>query len=359
MRWHRSKAEIRRSEGGRGEGEYPQLRTVALLILPLRLVADFASGAYKRKGAGERNLMNKIIERIPYAHLLYLLDAGLYCFELLSRVHKNGHHLLAKLSGSVKPKRCSGKNLSDGSYLASVGKTGDTITVRIIPYQIPGFRPARLLTTLLDPAISARELVIHYHRRWDIEIAYDEIKTHLCATLRGRASTMLRSKKPDLVEQELYAVLIVYNLVQELIHQAVAGQYEMVRRISFLDSLQCIIDAIHQLNIAGATQAKTQLQYLRHLIADCVIDRPQRHRVNPRFVKVKMPKFKRHTRTRTIATSTAPHSGFSPHRSPVERSRKHGDWSPDTAPADLLDAIRQRCIVACSEKIHERIARSP
>jgi hypothetical protein len=41
------------------------------------------------------------------------------------------------------------------------------------------------------------------------------------------------------------------------------------------DSLQCIIDAIPQLNIAGATQAETQLQYLRHLIADCVIDRPQ------------------------------------------------------------------------------------
>jgi hypothetical protein len=51
----------------------------------------------------------------------------------------------------VKPKRCSGKDLSDGSYLASVAKKGETITVRIIPYQIPGFRPARLLTTLLDP----------------------------------------------------------------------------------------------------------------------------------------------------------------------------------------------------------------
>ena len=74
--------------------------------------------------------------------------------------------MLAKLSASVKPKRHPGKRLSDGSYLASVGKKRVAITVRIIDYQIPGFRPARLLTTLLDPAISARELVIHYHRRW-------------------------------------------------------------------------------------------------------------------------------------------------------------------------------------------------
>jgi hypothetical protein len=201
--------------------------------------------------------------------------------------------LLAKLSASVKPKRYSGNGLSDGSYLATVGKKGVDITVRIIQYQIPGFRPARLLTTLLDPAISARELVIHYHRRWDIEIAYDEIKTHQCATLRGRAPTIFRSKKPELVEQELYAVLIVYNLVRELIHQAVAEQHQEVRRISFLDSLQCIIDAIPQMTIAGPIRAESQLQYLRSLIAEGVIDRPNRHRLNPRVVKVKMSKYKR------------------------------------------------------------------
>jgi len=293
-------------KGGRGEGGYPQLRAVALLILPLRLVADIAHAPYKGKGTGERSLMNKIIARIPYDHLLHLVDAGLYSFELLLLLQKKGHHLLAKLSASVKPKRCSGKILSDGSYLATVQKKvmiticcGEKryqnidIIVRIIDYRIPGFRPARLITTILDPAISARELVIHYHQRWDIEIAFDEIKTHQCATLRGRAPTIFRSKKPELVEQELYAVLIVYNLVRELVHQAVAEQHQKVGRISFLDSLQCIIDAVPQMNIAGPSQAEIQHQYLCSLIAECVIDRPQRHRINPRVVKVKMSKFKR------------------------------------------------------------------
>jgi len=281
-------------KGGRGKGGYPQLRALALLILPLRLVADIAYAPYQGKGTGERRLMSQILERIPYDQLLYLLDAGLYSFEaLLSLQKKSAHHLLAKLSASVKPKRCPGKELSDGSYLASVAKSGVDITVRIIDYQIPGFRPARLITTLLDPAISARELVIHYHRRWDIEIAYDEIKTHQCATLRGQAPTLFRSKKPELVEQELYAVLIVYNLVRDLIHQAVAQQPQKVRQISFLDSLQCVIDAIPQMNIVGTTGVETQYEYLRTLIAECVIDRPQRHRVNPRVVKVKMSKFKR------------------------------------------------------------------
>ena len=75
-------------KGGRGKGGYPQLRAVALLILPLRLVADIAYAAYQGKGTGERSLMNQIIERIPYDQLLYLVDAGLYSFEALMSLKK-------------------------------------------------------------------------------------------------------------------------------------------------------------------------------------------------------------------------------------------------------------------------------
>ncbi len=300
-----------RPNSGRGAGGYPQLRVVALLLLPLRMVADIAYGPYKGKGRGERSLMGTIIDRLPYRNLLLLLDAGLYSFDLLrSCQKKNGWQLLAKLSASVKPKRIAGKTLPDGSYLAAISQkktiedstrgqgkrkryTTLEIVVRIIDYQIPGFRPARLLTTILDPQITAKELVLHYHKRWDIEIAFDEIKTHQCATLRGQAPTILRSKTPQLVEQELYATVIVYNLVRECIHQAAMKTNQDARRISFLDSLQCIIDAIPHMSIAIRAHAKSQGQYLISLIAQCEIDRPQRTRINPRVVKIKMSKFKR------------------------------------------------------------------
>jgi hypothetical protein len=48
-------------------------------------------------------------------------------------------------------------------------------------------------------------LVKHYHQRWEIEIAFDEIKTHQCARLRGQMPTIFRSQRPDLVKQELYS----------------------------------------------------------------------------------------------------------------------------------------------------------
>jgi hypothetical protein len=166
------------------------------------------------------------------------------------------------------------------------------ITVRVIDFQIPGFRPVRLITTIMDPSVTAKEIVIHYHRRWDIEITYDEIKTHQCATLRGQMPTIIRSKRADLVEQELYAIVITYNLLRSLIYEAASKHGKDPRFISFLDTLQLIIDAVPFMSYIPE-DGNNRFDYLLKLIADSPIDRPRRMRINPRVVKVKMSKFKR------------------------------------------------------------------
>lgn len=166
------------------------------------------------------------------------------------------------------------------------------IIVRVINFQIPGFRSVRLITTILEPSITAKEIVKHYHKRWDIEIAYDEIKTHQCATLRGQTPTIIRSKRADLVEQELYAILITYNLIRSLIYEAASKYDKEPLLISFLDTLQWIIDAVYYMNNPQSNEGN-MFDYLLKLIADSQIDRPRRPRVNPRVVKVKMSKFKR------------------------------------------------------------------
>jgi len=59
-----------------------------------------------------------------------------------------------------------------------------------------------LVTNILDPEQApALELAALYHERWEIEGVFDEFKTHLRAN-----STVLRSKTPDLVQQELLGV---------------------------------------------------------------------------------------------------------------------------------------------------------
>jgi len=164
----------------------------------------------------------------------------------------------------------------------------ETLIVRVIEYQIPGFRPCRLITSILEPKISAKELIIHYHKRWDVEISFDEIKTHQCATLRGQMPTIFRSKKSELVEQELYGMLIAYNLLRDLMYQA-ANKYDKdPLLLSFLESLQLVVDAIRFVTDVSLKVREVQSEYLLFLISESEIDRPRRNRVNPRVIKIKM-----------------------------------------------------------------------
>jgi hypothetical protein len=142
----------------------------------------------------------------------------------------------------------------------------------------------------LDPAVTAREIVVHYHKRWDIEIAYDEIKTSQCATLKGHIPTIFRSKECRLVEQELYCIVISYNLVRLLIKEAVADEGGDPLTISFLDALQIIFECATIPTMGCGEKIR---EYMLQMIAESKIDRPRRPRRNNRVVKVKMSKFKR------------------------------------------------------------------
>jgi hypothetical protein len=304
-------AAFHKPRSGRGTAAFPQLRMMTLLALSVRLILDIAYAPYCGKGTGERALVRELLAKLERSWLLFLLDAGLYAFDILWEIDQKEHKFIVKASKRSKFKPI--KSFADGSFLARLThkipdldapktKSGRQrwkkvyLQVRVIRLQIPGFRPVTLVTNILDSAITAREITLHYHQRWDIEVAYDEIKTHQCATLRGQSPTTFRSKRPDLVQQEFYALLIMYNTVRLLIYQAAVQQGKDPRFISFLDALQHIIDAVPMMTVHTGEPSEDQFCYLLILIADCDIDRPRRHRINPRVVKVKMSNFKRKNR---------------------------------------------------------------
>ncbi len=262
----------------RGSSAFPMMRVVTLMAVVTRAHIDAAFASYRGKGTGERTLTKEILKRFSYKNALFLFDAGFFSFELLNMLE--GHQYIMKIAKHIGLNPIKGSIFSDGSYLAQYQGIG----VRVINVQIKGFRPFRLITSFLDESISALEIVRHYHKRWDIEISYDEIKTHQCATLRGLAPTIFRSKRADLVEQELYALLISYNMTRWLMFQAASEHGVKALELSFLDSLQWIIDAVNQVDVHN---------YLSKLISESGIDRPRRNRVNPRVVKIKMSKFRR------------------------------------------------------------------
>jgi len=186
---------------------FPQIRFMCLLVVATRTIWDLAYAPYRGKQTGERALMQTIVQRLGGVVFLLLLDAGLYSFDMLWLLLHDGHDVIVKVPKHVKLPLI--KRFSDGSFLTRIMDSfevpGDpaspnsrrqwqmkALTLRAMRVQIPGYRPWTLVTTMLDPAIPAQEIAQHYHTRWDIEIAYDEIKTHQCATLRAHTSKSVR-----------------------------------------------------------------------------------------------------------------------------------------------------------------------
>ena len=67
---------------------------------------------------------------------------------------------------------------------------------------------------MLDPDVPALELVALYHERWEIETGFAELKS---TSLGGR---VLRSRTPTGIAQEIYALLITYQVLRIAISDA-------------------------------------------------------------------------------------------------------------------------------------------
>ena len=90
------------------------------------------------------------------------------------------------------------------------------------------------MTTITDPdAAPAAELAQLYTQRWEIEIAFAELKTHQ----RG-PGMVLRSKMPDGVIQEVYGYLCVHYAIRWLMHSAATNYGHDPDRLSFTRSLR-------------------------------------------------------------------------------------------------------------------------
>jgi hypothetical protein len=216
-----NEAEFGRGGCSRGRTAFPQMRLVSLVEGGTHVLFGSQMGPY---ATGEVTLARELGKRLE-PDMLCLADRCFFGYELWKQMAQSGAQLLWR----VKTNICLPcvKRLEDGSCLSVVYPNRQArrhqrngILVRVIEYHLEGTAKAqplyRLITTILEPAQGpAAELAALYHERWEIELALDEIKTHL----RG-AKVVLRSKRPDLVRQELYGLLMAHYAIRGLMHEA-------------------------------------------------------------------------------------------------------------------------------------------
>jgi Insertion element 4 transposase N-terminal/Transposase DDE domain len=210
-----------RPGASRGASSFPQLRLLTLVETGTHAIFAIA---FERYEVGEVQLAFELLQRLQPG-MLCLADRAFVGFELWRTATASGADLLWRMrKNQILP--CS-ERLPDGSYLSRLyaspkDRRHDTggVTVRVIDYRledVPDVEPLyRLITTLLDPAeVPAAELAALYHERWASEGAFAELKV----SLPGQR-LMLRSRRADLAEQELYGLLLAHFALRRLIHDA-------------------------------------------------------------------------------------------------------------------------------------------
>jgi hypothetical protein len=224
----------------RGEAAFPQLRLVGIAETGTHGFFAVAHGPYARS---EQALAETLFTALKPG-MLCLADRLFGTFPLWQKAAARGAALLWRIrSNLVLPME---EGLADGSYLSTLYASPKDrrhrrggLRVRVIEYRLEG-APAgetyRLMTTLLDAAQApAEELAALYPERWELEGAFDELKTHL----RG-GQMVLRSKTPTLIEQELYGLLLAHRAVRHLMAKAARKAELDPDRLSFSHTVRIV-----------------------------------------------------------------------------------------------------------------------
>ncbi len=226
------------------QAAFPQARVVALAECGTHAMFAAKVGTYRES---EATLTESLLDRLEPGMLL-TADRGFFSYALWRKAIGTGADLLWRVrTDKAGPKPAHLEHLPDGSWLAHLRRSTpasarreEPMLVRVIDYAIEDGceNPTsyRLFTTLTDPAeVSAVDLAAAYAQRWEIELAFDELKTHQ----RG-PRTVLRSKSPDLVLQEIWGHLCCHYAIRSLMVQAATHSGHDPDRVSFVAALRII-----------------------------------------------------------------------------------------------------------------------
>jgi hypothetical protein len=275
---------------GRGESGYPMVRVVAAMALRSHVLSSFRFADYH---TGETTLAQGLWKEVP-DNSLVIFDRNFLIKKQLVYFETSGNkHWLTRSKKNTRWAVVERLSRDDELVELEINEPGipKTWQLRAIHYKRRGFPRSTLLTSLLDAkAYPAKELVALYHERWEEEIAYDEMKTHMLDRQEA-----IRSRTPDGVRQELWGIAIAYNLIRVEMERAAAEAGVPPTQISFTGAMALIKDEIGRLRgerLALGT-IPSRLAYLRQSLKRLVLPERRTERAYPRAVKIKMSNYPR------------------------------------------------------------------
>lgn len=274
-----------------GPGGWPQVRAVCLMDTHTHLIRAARIGAIK---CAELTLAGSLIEQVPDDSLT-VFDRAYFSAAFLLDWQATGHQRHWLMRARTPLRYEVEQTLGPGDWLVRMPVSPQARKQRP---DLPQWwqarmieRPAgtqvrRYLTSLLDAKrYPARQVAAHYVQRWEIELGFREIKQSLL-----RKAPVLRSKQPELVQQELWGLLIAYDLIRQEMSQMATQLKVAPQRLSFQWLALAICSALYQWPLQTPGALPKHLANLRARAGAFVLP-PRRPRSCPRQVKSHRPRY--------------------------------------------------------------------
>jgi Insertion element 4 transposase N-terminal/Transposase DDE domain len=279
-----------------GFAGYPMLMLMALVETGTR---GLLGAVFGPTAAGERAYAARLLHLLR-PDMLLLDDRGFDSNDFLAAVVATGAQLLVRAKSSRRLPVVV--VLPDGSYLTRIAG----LSLRVIEAEVTvtgadGSRVTgvyRLLTTLTDYRTDpAATLIRLYHERWEIESAFFALRHTL---LDGR---VLRSKDPVGVEQEMWALLALYQALRiVMVDAAESVPGTDPDRAAFSVAVHAARDNVINAKGVVADTVDPIGQTGRAVLANLLP--PRRSRFSARKVKSPISRYHAHTDTGRPLTST-------------------------------------------------------
>jgi len=277
--------------GGRsqhGEGSWPQVRAVCLMDVHTHLIRATAFGAYT---TGEISYACDLMTAAPDASLT-IFDRAYYSAAFLLAWQHAGErrHWLMRAKSSLRYE-----------VIRPLGEGDAWVRLPVSPQarrqdpELPAYWEARLivcpsgrryLTSLADAVgYPADRVAACYRQRWEIELGFRDIKQSMQAN-----DTVLRSKRPELVRQEIWGLLIAYNLLRWEMHQTADELGVPPTQLSFQGFTRAIVAELRYAPLETPGAFPKRLARLRQHARVYLLP-PRRQRSCPREVKRRPHKY--------------------------------------------------------------------
>ncbi|MCO8123569.1 IS4 family transposase [Stieleria sp. TO1_6] len=276
---------------------------------------EIAMAPYRGKETGENSLLQTIIGLLFPGEIL-LADRYYATFANIHGAYRRGYDVVMRAHHKRKIDFRKGYKQGSCDQIVAYHKPAyrsvwmskqeydhldDFILVRHLRYRVTqkGFRVRYvvLATTLLDASkYSVEDLADLYAQRWQVELDIRSLKTHM-------QMEHLRCKSPSMVRKEIYAHMISYNLIRDLIVRTAIRYSTAPKYLSHTAAVQSL-NAFSEKLQAGSSRIESLERALLESISEHSVG-DRKPRVHPREIKRRPKQYPLMNRPRHAARRSA------------------------------------------------------